>query len=115
LVNKDVVSEVVVLLLLLEETATGAITVEDAAGGAVAPRMGTFRTASRSDPEVMWGKVLAAVFRAGGGLAERSGWAAMKALKLGSDFESGIFQGNRLRTIHRKMMATDQTSVFLGS
>lgn len=39
----------------------------------------------------------------------------MKDLKLGSDFGSGIFQGNLLRIIHMKMIATDQTSVFLGS
>lgn len=67
LVNREVVSEVV-LLLLFEETTRGGIAFEEA--GTVAPRTGT----SRVDPEieVEWGKVLAGVFR-GGGLTERSG------------------------------------------
>jgi len=50
----------------------------------------------------------------GGGLTERSGWAATKALKLGSE-GSGIFQGKRRRSMQRKMMARLHTSVFRGS
>ena len=50
----------------------------------------------------------------GGGLTERSGWAATKALKLESE-RSGIFQGKRRRSMQRKMMARLHTSVFRGS
>jgi hypothetical protein len=50
----------------------------------------------------------------GGGFTERSGWAATKALKLGSE-GSGIFQGKRRRIMQRKMMARLHTSVFRGS
>ena len=48
------------------------------------------------------------------GFIERSGWAATKALKLGSE-SSGIFQGKRRRIMQRKMMARLHTSVFRGS
>jgi hypothetical protein len=50
-----------------------------------------------------------------GGFNDKSGCALTNALKLGSVFGSGIFQGNRLRIMHMKIMATLQTSVFLGS
>ena len=49
------------------------------------------------------------------GLAARSGWAATKALKLGSVLGSGMVQGKRRKIMHMKMIATLHTSVFLGS
>lgn len=105
-VNIEVVSDEV--LVLLEDSGSGAVDLRSCCGtlmrselcGMVEPRIGNF--------EVDFGVLL-------GGLTERSGWAATKALKLGSEFGSGIFQGKRRRSMQRKMMARLQTSVFRGS
>ena len=51
----------------------------------------------------------------GVGLTQRSGCALTYALKFGSVLRSGSFQGKRLRIMHRKIMATLQTSVLRGS
>jgi hypothetical protein len=114
MVKIDVVSDVV-LLLLLDETGSGVMICPGT--GAVAPRMGKLRdeeAASCTEEDKEAFDVVLACLR-GGGFTERSGWAVMKALKLGSVFGSAIFQGKRRRIMQRKMIATDQTSVFLGS
>lgn len=101
---------------VLEDLNLGAWEVDSkvAGEGAVAPRGGGFLFGLPLDEaeSAVSGESLDDLRS---GLTERSGWAFTKALKLGSDLASGIFQGNRLRTMQRKMMATLQTSVFLGS
>jgi hypothetical protein len=112
-VNIDVVSDVV-LLLLLDETGSGAMICPGT--GAVAPRRGIVRDEEAScteEDKEAFDMVLACL--RGSRFTERSGCAVMKALKLGSFFGSAIFQGKRRRIMQRKMIATDQTSVFLGS
>lgn len=114
LVKIDVVSDVV-LLLLLDETTSGVMICPGT--GAVAPRMDIPREEAHSSAEEEGEEVGDAVlaFLRGRGFADRSGCAATKALKLGSVLASAIFQGKRRRIMQRKMMAIDQTSVFLGS
>jgi hypothetical protein len=103
-VNIEVVSEEV--LVLLEDSGSATVDLRSCCGsrrreleGMVEPRIGSLE----NDFRVL-----------GGGLTERSGWAATKALKLGSE-GSGIFQGKRRRSMQRNMMARLHTSVFRGS
>jgi hypothetical protein len=97
-VNIEVVSEEV-----LEDSGSGAVDLRCGCGslseGMVEARIGSL--------EYDFGVL-------GGGFTERSGWAATKTLKLGSE-GSGIFQGKRRRIMQRKMMARLHTSVFRGS
>lgn len=105
--------------VLLERRRGACVVSAEDEEGAVDPRAGVFLWpfSSVGDVSAAWGdKSLGCSFGTlGGGLTVRSGWALTNARKLGSVLASGIFQGNRLSIMHRKMMAQLQTSVFRGS